>query len=124
MKKKEIRVIVVLILFFSFWITSKAEAKTPQMIEEIASLKTEVIGLKERTAKLEGIVFQMNERLGSIEARLNHFEIRLNHFETRLNSIEAKIDSNFKWLLGTILGTWITLMLALVSFMITFIRKR
>jgi tetrahydromethanopterin S-methyltransferase subunit B len=51
--------------------------------------------LEERMARLEGMVEQMNHRLGNLE--------------TRLASLENKIDNNFHWVMGIMLTTWITL---------------
>ncbi|MFN3476154.1 MAG: hypothetical protein ACK4Z6_01175 [Candidatus Methylomirabilales bacterium] len=56
--------------------------------------------LEERMAKLEGAFEQMNARLGSIEGRLS--------------AIETEIRSNFRWLLGTQLTMWITIIAAIL----------
>lgn len=56
--------------------------------------------LEERMAKLEGAFEQMNVRLGSIEGRLS--------------AIETEIRSNFRWLLGTQLTMWITIIAAIL----------
>jgi tetrahydromethanopterin S-methyltransferase subunit G len=46
--------------------------------------------LEARIANLEGTFAQVNERLGSIERRLD------------------SIDGRFNWLIGLVLGTWMT----------------
>ena len=56
--------------------------------------------LEERMARLEGAFEQMNVRLGSIEGRLS--------------AIETEIRSNFRWLLGTQLTMWITIIAAIL----------
>jgi hypothetical protein len=46
--------------------------------------------LEPRIAHLEGVFEQTNERLGSIDRRLDG------------------MDQRFNWVIGTVLGTWIT----------------
>ena len=49
-----------------------------------------------RIARLEGIVEQMNERLGRVEAKID---------ATRA-ALEAKIDSNLRWIIALQVATW------------------
>lgn len=56
--------------------------------------------LEEHMAKLEGAFEQMNTLLGSIEGRLS--------------AIATEIRSNFRWLLGTQLTMWITIIAAIL----------
>ena len=58
---------------------------------------------KERTARIEGIVEQMSERLNSIEGRLNHVESRMDHVESRLTQI-----------LYAMIGMWVTTILTIL----------
>lgn len=67
--------------------------------------------VEERMAKLEGAFEQMNARLGSLEAQMT---ARFGAIEARLNSLEAEIRSNFRWLLGTQLTMWITIIAAIL----------
>jgi len=38
----------------------------------------------------------------------------LNHLEGAVNSLRAELHTDFRWLIGFVLGTWITLMLTLL----------
>ena len=49
-----------------------------------------------RIARLEGIVEQMNERLGRVEAKID---------ATRA-ALEAKIDANLRWIIALQVATW------------------
>ena len=49
-----------------------------------------------RIARLEGIVEQMNELLGRVEAKID---------ATRA-ALEAKIDSNLRWIIALQVATW------------------
>ena len=52
--------------------------------------------LEARMSHIEGAFDQVNERLGSIDRRLD------------------AMDQRFNWVIGTILGTWITTILAII----------
>ncbi|MGA3037320.1 MAG: hypothetical protein ABSE64_07510 [Vulcanimicrobiaceae bacterium] len=64
-----------------------------------------------RMAHLEGVLDQVVERLGSIDRRLDGMEVR---FDTRLGRIDQVLESRFTWLIGLMLGTWVSLMLAVL----------
>ena len=57
--------------------------------------------------RLEGIIEQINDRLGSLEARMNSLESNL---EARMNSLESSHRRDFRWLVGTMIGMWVTTM--------------
>jgi tetrahydromethanopterin S-methyltransferase subunit G len=63
--------------------------------------------LEARISHIEGAFDQVNERLGSIDRRLDSMETR---FEGRF----AQIDQRFIWVIGTIVGTWIATILAII----------
>lgn len=75
-------------------------------------------GLEERTAKVEGILEQMDKRLDRVEVGIidlkNEFKSDMEKIETRLEKLETKVDSQFKWLVGIIIATWITAILAII----------
>lgn len=86
-------------------------------------------GLEERTAKVEGILEQMDKRLDRVEIAIvdlkNEFKSDMEKLETSLKSdiskvdnriekLEAKTDSQFKWLVGIIIATWITAILIII----------
>ncbi len=49
-----------------------------------------------RIARLEGIVEQVNERLGRVETKI----------DTTRAALEAKIDSNLRWIIALQMATW------------------
>jgi len=63
--------------------------------------------LEARMSHVEGVVEQINERIGGVERRLDSMESR---FDARFGAI----DQRFNWVIGTILGTWITTILAIL----------
>ncbi len=84
-------------------------------------------GLEERTAKVEGILEQMDKRLDRVEVGIvdlkNEFKSDMEKLELRIEKLETKVDSQFKWLIGIIIGTWITTMSALITTMLTILFK-
>jgi hypothetical protein len=60
----------------------------------------EELTLEERMAKIEGLLTQMDKRL--------------NHLEAKIVDLRGEIAENFRWTIGIILGTWITLVLAIL----------
>jgi len=60
----------------------------------------EIAALTERVAKIEGILEQINTRLNHLEARLDH--------------IEAEMRTNYRWIMGTIITMWVTVIMAIL----------
>ena len=55
------------------------------------------MGLEERMARIEGILEQVDKRIGgSVENRLNHLE------------------TWFRWMLGILITMWVTIILAIL----------
>ena len=69
--------------------------------------------LEARVARVEGAFDQVNERLGSIERRLDSMDGRFN-----------AIDARFNWVIGTIIGTWVTMISAQVATALTLLNHR
>ena len=67
--------------------------------------------LDARIAHLEGAFDQVVERLNTIDRRLDGMDVR---FDTRLGRIEQVLESRFTWMIGLVLGTWVSLMLAVL----------
>lgn len=72
----------------------------------------------DRIGRLEGIIEQINDRLGSLEARMNSLK---NDLETRMSRLESNLEArmsrlesshrrDFRWLVGTMIGMWVTTM--------------
>lgn len=67
--------------------------------------------LDARIASLEGSYHQVSERLTSIDRRLDGFEQRV---ESRFTATDSKIDG-FQWrMTALILGSWCTLLAAIL----------
>jgi len=73
-------------------------------------------GLEERTAKIEGTVSQMNERL-------NHLGDEMLQLRDEMKSIRDEMKSNFKWTLAIIFGSWITIIGTFIGFFIALLDK-
>jgi tetrahydromethanopterin S-methyltransferase subunit G len=67
--------------------------------------------LEARMAHLEGVVQQIGERLNSIDRRLDSIDGRFAQVDARF----AQIDTRFNWLIGIVVGTWITTILTFSS---------
>lgn len=61
----------------------------------------------DRIGRLEGIIEQINDRLGSLEARMSRLESNL---EARMSRLESSHRRDFRWLVGTMIGMWVTTM--------------
>lgn len=79
----------------------------------MAELTTPTTPVEERTARLEGMMEQMNHRLGSLETRMASLENGQTQIRQELSTMRSeltnKIDSNFHWMVGIMLTTWVTL---------------
>ena len=95
----------------------------------------------DRLGRLEGIIEQINDRLGSLERRMSSLEAQMSSLksdlesrmsslksdlESRMSSLEIKLESrmnslesshrrDFRWLIGTMIGMWATMMGLLVT---------
>ena len=90
----------------------------------------------DRIGRLEGIIEQINDRLGSLERRMSSLEAQMSSLrsdlesrmgslesklearmnslksdlESRMNSLESSHRRDFRWLIGTMIGMWATMM--------------
>ena len=95
----------------------------------------------DRIGRLEGITEQINDRLGSLERRMSSLEAQMSSLksdlesrmssleiklearinsvksdlEARMNSLESSHRRDFRWLIGTMIGMWATMMGLLVT---------
>jgi len=65
--------------------------------------------MEERLAKIEGIVEQMDKRLGRVESELS---------ELRVDGIREKLDSNFKWTVGILLSAVLPMWLGILAILL------
>lgn len=63
--------------------------------------------LEARLAHLEGAFVQVGERLNSIDRRLDSMD-------QRFGRLEQALDARFSWLMGIVVGTWITTILTVL----------
>ena len=61
----------------------------------------------DRIGRLEGIIEQINDRLGNLEHRISSVESNL---EGRISSLESSHRRDFRWLIGAMIGMWATMM--------------
>ena len=90
----------------------------------------------DRISRLEGIIEQINDRLASLERRMSSLEAQMSSLrsdleaqmsslrsdlEGRMSSLESKLEDrmnslenshrrDFRWLIGTMIGMWATMM--------------
>ncbi|MBI2821416.1 MAG: hypothetical protein HYX74_04275 [Acidobacteria bacterium] len=73
--------------------------------------------LEVRIAHLEGAYEQVDKRLGAVESILWQLRSEINDLrnaiDRRIDNLTSRGDSQFHWLLGTILTTWVTMLLAI-----------
>ena len=110
--------------------TEKLEGAMEQIDERMNRLELEIAELRsshkteadeirrmilEETAKVRAELKAEIDKLGD---RLNKLESRLDGLSEQLNGLQMLIVSNFKWLIGVILGMlipmWVTIILAML----------
>lgn len=78
-----------------------------------------------RLARLEGAYEQIDrrladlrqelaERFGALEQRVGSVEQRLAGIELRMDDSFARVDQKFTWVVGIVVGTWITTILTIL----------
>ncbi|MGR3173316.1 MAG: hypothetical protein ACUZ8N_01790 [Candidatus Scalindua sp.] len=77
--------------------------------------------IEERTAKVEGILEQMDKRLTNIEGeivrinnRFEHVNDRFDQMNARFDQVNTRIDQKFNWLMGIMITMWISLIIAMI----------
>lgn len=56
----------------------------------------------------------LEARIPHIEGAFDHVNERLSGIDRRLDSMEHRFDQRFNWVIRTIIGTWITTIIALI----------
>lgn len=72
--------------------------------------------LEERVSRLEGAVEQMNERLGNIEQNLLALRTEM---QQGYQSLQSEMRDNFRWTIGIVLVTWITVIGTVLGALLT-----
>lgn len=76
--------------------------------------------LEERTAKVEGILEQMDRRLSRVEVGLS--ELR-KEFKTDFDSLRSELKSNFQWNVGITITLWVCTMGMIGGIMAILLKK-
>lgn len=69
---------------------------------------------EERTARLEGLIEQMDKRLSNMEGELVRIHTRIDQVNNRIDQVNNKIDQRFNWLMGIMITMWVTLIIAII----------
>ena len=80
-----------------------------------------------RIARVEGALDQVNERLGSIDRRLDSIASRFNALDSCFGAIDSRLhamDTRFNWIIGTIVGTWLTMISTQIATTLTILSHR
>ncbi|OIP26532.1 MAG: hypothetical protein CO103_02780 [Chloroflexi bacterium CG_4_9_14_3_um_filter_45_9] len=74
--------------------------------------------LEERVSRLEGVVEQMNERLGRIEGDIAGLRQEMGGLRQEMTelrkSLYRELHTNFRWTMGTIIVMWVTVICAII----------
>lgn len=73
---------------------------------------------EERTAKLEGILEQMDKRLTNIEGEVIRIHTRIDQLANQVNNkfdqVNIRIDQKFNWLMGIMITMWVSLIITML----------
>ncbi len=80
-----------------------------------------------RVSRIEGVIEQMNERIGNLEQGQSalHTELVEGHQALRTelaesqHALRAEMRSNFRWTVGIMLAMWITVIGAVLGALLT-----
>jgi tetrahydromethanopterin S-methyltransferase subunit G len=67
--------------------------------------------LDARMARIEGAFEQIDKRFDSFERMVDS---RFSRVESRLGRLEDRLESRFTWLVGIVVGTWMTTILTIL----------
>ena len=79
--------------------------------------------LAARVSRIEGVIEQMNERLGNLEQGLRDLHSELTGEQRSLRtdiaevqrSLRTEMRSNFRWTMGITIAMWVTIMGAVIG---------
>ena len=78
---------------------------------------------EQRISRLEGAYEQVDARLADINNRLDSMSNRMDameaHFSARMDAMEAKFDARFNTQLVLTVGSWVTIMAAIIAVFFT-----
>jgi uncharacterized protein YukE len=67
-----------------------------------------------RFAQIDTRFAQIDTRFAQIDGRFAQVDTRFAQVDTRFGQIENRMQQQFLWLVGSIFGTWVTTMLAIL----------
>ena len=81
--------------------------------------RPESVSLEERLARLEGRVEELSKRVDDLRNDMNHrfaeLSKRIDDLRTDIRRLEDRLESRFKWLMGTLITMWITIIATLIT---------
>ncbi len=80
---------------------------------------------EEHTARLEGLIEQMDKRLTNIEGEIVRIPTRIDQLiiqtntrfdqaNTKFDQVNNKIDQKFNWLMGIMITMWVTIFITMI----------
>jgi len=84
----------------------------------ILRLHREIEGVHEEIGGLHREIGGLHKRIDDTNKRIDDTNKRLDDTNKRIEEINKRIDSNFKWTVSLILGTWASMMAILVSILL------
>jgi flagellar capping protein FliD len=67
--------------------------------------------------RLADLQITLDSRLGAMDKRIDamdrHIDERFGAMDKRMDRLEHRLDNNTRWMIGLMLGSWITLMAAI-----------
>lgn len=74
---------------------------------------------EQRISRLEGAYEQVDARLADISNRMDSMNARMDSMSSRMDSMEARFDARFNTQLILTVGSWVTLMAAIIAVLFT-----
>ena len=74
---------------------------------------------EQRISRLEGAYEQVDARLADMNNRLDSMSNRIDAMSARMDSMEARFDARFNTQLILTVGSWVTLMAAIIAVLFT-----
>lgn len=74
--------------------------------------------MDERVAHIEGTLEQMNQHLGRQEDRMDRIEAQIQELRADMRNEIREVRSRIWWLVGIMVGTWVTTIGMLVAILV------
>jgi septal ring factor EnvC (AmiA/AmiB activator) len=70
--------------------------------------------LENESAKLEEAINALRERVAKVEGVLEQIDKRLNHIESELRELRRELSARFYWLIGISMTMWVTIIVTIL----------